>query len=64
MSVVTSVLAFCLKASLGRRMAPKNSACCERYSRRVELTLSIVPIEVMNKSNPPGRNFSSAAAKK
>ena len=29
MSVVTSVLAFFLKASLGRRMAPTRSACCD-----------------------------------
>ena len=64
MSVVTSVPAFCLKAVLGNRMAPRNSVFGARYSRSVELTLSIVPREVMNVTRPPGRTLSRALAKK
>ena len=36
MSVVTSVPALRLKASLGKRIAPSSSACSARYTRKVE----------------------------
>ena len=64
MSVVTSVPAFFLKASFGRRIAPSNSVRVDSNSRSVESSLSIVPRDVMNISKPPGRTFSRAAAKK
>ena len=64
MSVVTSVPAFFLKASFGKRIAPSNSVRVESISRNVESNLSIVPREVMNMSKPSGRTFSNAAAKK
>jgi hypothetical protein len=64
MSVVTSVPAFFLKALFGRRIAPSNSVRVESISRSVESSLSIVPRDVMNMSSPPGRTFSSEAAKK
>jgi hypothetical protein len=64
MSVVTSVPAFFLKASFGRRIAPSNSVRVESSSRSVESSLSIVPRDVMNIMRPPGRTFSRAAAKK
>jgi len=59
-SVVTSIPAFYLKAVLGKRMAPRNSVFGARYSRSVELALSIVPREVMNMTRPPGRTLSRA----
>ena len=64
MSVVTSVCAFFLNALFGRRMAPRKSADRFRCSRNVGSALSSVPLEVMKTSNPPGRTFVSAAAKK
>ena len=64
MSVVTSVPALRLKASLGKRIAPKNSARVDRSSRMPESSLSIVPRDVTNITRPPGRAFSSTAAKK
>ena len=63
-SVVTSVLAFCLKAVLGKRIAPSKSACCETYSRTAPSSLSNVPLEVTKRISPPGRTFSSDEAKK
>ncbi len=41
-----------------------NSVRVESISRSVESSLSIVPRDVMNMSSPPGRTFSSEAAKK
>lgn len=54
MSVVTSVLAFFLKASFGRRIAPSKSPCCDTHSRRAPSSLSSVPLEVINRISPPG----------
>ena len=42
MSVVTSVPAFFLKASLGNRIAPSNSVFAASNSRMVGSSLSIV----------------------
>ena len=64
MSVVNSVPALRLNASLGRRIAPSNSARVDSDSREPESILSIVPRDVMNTTRPPARTFSSAAAKK
>ena len=57
MTVVTSVLVFFLKASLGRRIAPSRLALAETYSRSAVSVLSRVPLEVMNNTRPPGRRF-------
>src|SRR5207245_5517717 len=51
-----------LKASLGRRTAPNNSARGERYSRKTESSLSMVPLDVMNIRKAAGRTRSSGAA--
>ena len=63
-SEVTSVPAFFLNVSFGRRIAPKSSARCAIYLRIAGFFLSIVPDDVMNAITPPGLTLSSVFAKK
>ena len=64
MSEVTSVPAALLKVSFGKRMAPSRSARCAMYFRTAGFSLSMVPLEVINATIPPGRTLSKVLAKK
>ena len=63
-SVVASVPATCLKAVFGRRMAPRSSARCARYLLLLEFALSMVYLDVMTATIPPGRVLSRDFARK
>ena len=63
-SAVTSVPAFFLKVSFGKRIAPTSSARCAMYFLTFEFCLSIVPLDVMNATIPPGLTLSIFFAKK
>ena len=57
-SETTSVLAFALKALLGKRMAPSKSARSAMYLRALLSLLSIVKRLVTKAITPPGRIWS------
>ncbi|OPZ47941.1 MAG: hypothetical protein BWY95_01158 [Bacteroidetes bacterium ADurb.BinA104] len=63
-SVVTSVLAFPLKAVFGSLIAPIKSALSEICFLTPVSCLSMVPFDVINITNPPGRTLSNDLAKK
>jgi len=63
-SETTSVLAFALKALLGKRMAPSKSARSAMYLRALLSLLSIVKRLVTKAITPPGRIWSIVLAKK
>ena len=64
MSVPTSVPAMSLKAPIGRRIAPKSSALCAKYSLTFVSVLSIVYCDVTKATIPPGCTLSRDLAKK
>ena len=63
MSVTTAVPSR-LKASEGRRIAPRKSACSARYSRMAAFCLSRVKWLVTRAITPPGFSESTDLAKK
>ena len=63
-SAATCVPAFCKKALLGKRTAPKSSARWAIYFLTAGFFLSIVPELVTKARIPPGRSLSSVLAKK